>query len=182
MNSSLAFMIDEATARKRGPVRPPLKTAKAGTLVASLGPGADSGLIPEVGLIAVSACMQDIAAFAWRLAHSEAPIILIEGERGTGRETVARAIHYQSRRRDRPVTQQKNEVDPGSQARRAARKNGRDETNQHRETRRFSGGRETGCGARAVPPRPGHRESRFARHRCGIVPHRRRNFRHLHAL
>src|SRR6476659_8620633 len=40
--------------------------------------------------------------FVQKIAASEASTILIQGESGTGKDLVAKAIHYQSARKDKP--------------------------------------------------------------------------------
>jgi two-component system response regulator HydG len=57
------------------------------------------------GLIAVSTAMQQVASLVERAARSRAPV-LIEGETGTGKEVIARAIHARSARRDAPFVVQ----------------------------------------------------------------------------
>jgi len=52
-------------------------------------------------VIGQSAAFKAMLAAVERLAPYEVPV-LIEGETGTGKELVARAIHYRSRRRDQP--------------------------------------------------------------------------------
>ncbi len=52
-------------------------------------------------LIGKSAAMEDVLKLAGRVAESDATV-LIQGESGTGKELIARAIHYNSRRKDKP--------------------------------------------------------------------------------
>ena len=54
------------------------------------------------GLIGRSVAMRELFALCARVAPSDAPVI-IEGETGTGKELVARAIHQRSRRAGRPL-------------------------------------------------------------------------------
>jgi two-component system nitrogen regulation response regulator GlnG len=54
-------------------------------------------------LVGTSPAMIETFKTIGRVAASEASV-LIRGESGTGKELVARAIHYHSRRRDRPFT------------------------------------------------------------------------------
>jgi two-component system response regulator AtoC len=42
-------------------------------------------------------------ALARKVAASEASSVLLQGESGTGKDLVAKAIHYGSRRSERPV-------------------------------------------------------------------------------
>ena len=52
-----------------------------------------------------SAVMEQVRTMIGRLATSEATTVLIEGESGSGKEVVARAIHFQSARAERPFLQ-----------------------------------------------------------------------------
>jgi two-component system response regulator AtoC len=53
-------------------------------------------------VIAVSRKMSDLMGFVHKVAASEASTILIQGESGTGKDLIAKAIHYQSSRQDKP--------------------------------------------------------------------------------
>ena len=53
-------------------------------------------------VIGVSRKMTELMKFVRKVAASEASTILIQGESGTGKDLVAKAIHYQSGRKDRP--------------------------------------------------------------------------------
>jgi DNA-binding NtrC family response regulator len=53
-------------------------------------------------VIGVSRKMTELMKFVSKIAISEASTILIQGESGTGKDLVAKAIHYQSNRRDKP--------------------------------------------------------------------------------
>jgi two-component system response regulator AtoC len=53
-------------------------------------------------VIAESQSMRDVMNFARRVAASEATTILLEGENGTGKDLVAKTIHYQSLRQTEP--------------------------------------------------------------------------------
>jgi two-component system response regulator AtoC len=53
-------------------------------------------------VIAVSPLMRDVMSFVKRVAASEATTILLEGENGTGKDLVAKTLHYQSARRAEP--------------------------------------------------------------------------------
>ncbi len=59
------------------------------------------GTEAEPPLIAESGAMQEVAALVAKVAPTNVPV-LIDGEPGTGKESVARAIHRQSPRADRP--------------------------------------------------------------------------------
>jgi len=53
-------------------------------------------------VIGVSAKMAELLGFVNKVAASEATTILVQGESGTGKDLIAKAIHYQSRRQDKP--------------------------------------------------------------------------------
>src|SRR6516162_2863719 len=53
-------------------------------------------------VVAVSAKMIELMNFVEKVAASSATTILIQGESGTGKDLIAKAIHYQSRRQDKP--------------------------------------------------------------------------------
>jgi DNA-binding NtrC family response regulator len=60
---------------------------------------------PAEAAIGGSALMEQVRGMIGRLALSDATTVLIEGESGAGKEVVARAIHFQSARADRPFLQ-----------------------------------------------------------------------------
>jgi DNA-binding NtrC family response regulator len=53
-------------------------------------------------VVGVSRKMTELMNFVRKVAASEATTILIQGESGTGKDLVAKAIHYQSARQERP--------------------------------------------------------------------------------
>ena len=53
-------------------------------------------------VIGVSAKMTELMNFVRKVAASEASTILIQGESGTGKDLIAKAIHYESSRQDKP--------------------------------------------------------------------------------
>src|SRR5665811_199821 len=53
-------------------------------------------------VIGVSQKMCDLLGFVNKVAASEATTILVQGESGTGKDLIAKAIHYQSRRQEKP--------------------------------------------------------------------------------
>ncbi|MBZ5541301.1 MAG: sigma-54 dependent transcriptional regulator [Acidobacteriia bacterium] len=53
-------------------------------------------------VIGVSRKMTELMKFVRKIAASEASTILIQGESGTGKDLIAKAIHYDSSRKDRP--------------------------------------------------------------------------------
>jgi DNA-binding NtrC family response regulator len=53
-------------------------------------------------VVGVSGKMTELMSFVRKVAASEATTILIQGESGTGKDLIAKAIHYESRRQDKP--------------------------------------------------------------------------------
>ncbi len=53
-------------------------------------------------VIAVSRKMSELMGFVRKVASSEATTILIQGESGTGKDLIAKSIHYESSRQGRP--------------------------------------------------------------------------------
>jgi DNA-binding NtrC family response regulator len=53
-------------------------------------------------VIGVSLKITELMKFVFKVAASEATTILVQGESGTGKDLVAKAIHYRSRRAERP--------------------------------------------------------------------------------
>jgi DNA-binding NtrC family response regulator len=53
-------------------------------------------------VVAVSPKMTELMSFVQKVASSEATTILIQGESGTGKDLVAKTIHYESSRQDGP--------------------------------------------------------------------------------
>jgi DNA-binding NtrC family response regulator len=56
-------------------------------------------------IVGGSAVMEQVRTMIGRLAASDTTTVLVEGESGSGKEVVARAIHFQSARADRPFLQ-----------------------------------------------------------------------------
>ena len=56
-------------------------------------------------IVGGSAAVEQVRSMIGRLAGSDTTTVLIEGESGAGKEVVARAIHFESGRRDRPFLQ-----------------------------------------------------------------------------
>jgi len=56
-------------------------------------------------LVGRSAAIEQVRTMAARLAGSDATTLLIEGESGSGKEVVARAVHFGSARAERPFLQ-----------------------------------------------------------------------------
>jgi len=53
-------------------------------------------------VVGTSAKMAELMAFVRKVAASEATTILIQGESGTGKDLIAKAIHYESARQEKP--------------------------------------------------------------------------------
>ena len=53
-------------------------------------------------IISVSPKMTELMNFVRKVASCEASTILIQGESGTGKDLIAKALHYESARRDKP--------------------------------------------------------------------------------
>ena len=53
-------------------------------------------------VIGVSEKMAELLGFVNKVAASEATTILVQGESGTGKDLISKAIHYQSRRQEKP--------------------------------------------------------------------------------
>ena len=61
------------------------------------------GIVPRRREIIVeSEPMKEVMAFVRRIASSEAVTILLEGESGTGKDLIAKTLHYESTRRAEP--------------------------------------------------------------------------------
>ncbi len=58
--------------------------------------------LPEGGIIGQSPCFKEVLTQISQVSRTDAPV-LIEGETGTGKELVARAIHEESQRKNRPM-------------------------------------------------------------------------------
>ncbi len=56
-------------------------------------------------LVGKSAAVEQVRNMVARLASSEATTVLIEGESGSGKEVVARSVHFESSRAERPFLQ-----------------------------------------------------------------------------
>jgi hypothetical protein len=54
-------------------------------------------------VIAESQAMRDLLAFVRKVAASEVVSVLIEGENGTGKDLIAKTLHYQSLRQSGPL-------------------------------------------------------------------------------
>ncbi|HLB05250.1 MAG TPA: sigma-54 dependent transcriptional regulator [Thermodesulfobacteriota bacterium] len=53
-------------------------------------------------IIGISTHIQGILSMVKKISASEASTVLIQGESGTGKELIAKALHYESSRRERP--------------------------------------------------------------------------------
>jgi len=63
------------------------------------------GANPLDVIVGASAPMEQVRSMIGRLAQSDTTTVLIEGESGSGKEVVARAIHFESARAERPFMQ-----------------------------------------------------------------------------
>ncbi len=70
--------------------------------VASIKEITDEGPSQRSEVIAESQGMRDVLHFVRRIAASEASTVLLEGENGTGKDLVAKTLHYQSLRQAEP--------------------------------------------------------------------------------
>jgi transcriptional regulator with PAS, ATPase and Fis domain len=71
-------------------------------VVATIRPLPEKAAPQTCTVIAESALMLEILKFVGRIAASEAATILLDGESGTGKDLVAKSLHYQSLRRSEP--------------------------------------------------------------------------------
>src|SRR6202008_4958442 len=53
-------------------------------------------------VVSVSSKMTELMSFVRKVAASEATTILIQGESGTGKDLIAKSIHYESNRQEKP--------------------------------------------------------------------------------
>ena len=53
-------------------------------------------------VVAVSPKMTELMSFVKKVAASEATTILVQGESGTGKDLIAKTIHYESSRQEKP--------------------------------------------------------------------------------
>ncbi len=81
-----------------------IATARTRREIATLSADRRGGGSTEA-LVGSSSAMEQVRTITGRLAASDTTTVLIEGESGAGKEVVARAIHYQSARADRPFMQ-----------------------------------------------------------------------------
>jgi DNA-binding NtrC family response regulator len=76
-------------------------TALPGNGVPSTRPKSRSGVSFE-DVVSVSPKMTELMHFVKKVASCEASTILIQGESGTGKDLIAKILHYESSRRDKP--------------------------------------------------------------------------------
>ena len=77
----------------------------------------DNGIdLGSFKMIAVSAAMKQLLAFARRVAQSEVSTILLEGESGTGKDVLAQFLHYYGRRHEGPFVALELRRHPGNAA------------------------------------------------------------------
>jgi len=82
-----------------------LATARTRRQIAALTAERKQGAEAIGALVGKSAAIEQVRSMASRLAASDATTVLIEGESGSGKEVVARAVHFGSARADRPFLQ-----------------------------------------------------------------------------
>ncbi|GEJ58245.1 sigma-54-dependent transcriptional regulator [Anaeromyxobacter diazotrophicus] len=82
-----------------------LQTARTRRQIAALTSERKSGNAVLGALVGRSGAMESIRSMVSRLAASDATTVLIEGESGAGKEVVARAVHFESARAEKPFMQ-----------------------------------------------------------------------------
>jgi len=82
-----------------------LQTARTRRQIAALTSERKNGTAALGALVGRSISMESIRSMVSRLAASDATTVLIEGESGAGKEVVARAIHFESARAEKPFMQ-----------------------------------------------------------------------------
>jgi len=82
-----------------------LTTARTRRQIATLTAERKSNASALGALVGGSPAMEQVRSMVGRLAGSDATTVLVEGESGAGKEVVARAIHFESGRADRPFLQ-----------------------------------------------------------------------------
>ncbi len=82
-----------------------LQTARTRRQIAALTAERKNGAAALAALVGRSASMEGIRNMVSRLAASDATTVLIEGESGAGKEVVARAVHFESGRAEKPFMQ-----------------------------------------------------------------------------
>jgi len=82
-----------------------LQSAQTRRQIAALTSERKSGAGAVFALVGSSALVDGLRAMVTRLAASDATTVLVEGESGSGKEVVARAIHFESARAEKPFMQ-----------------------------------------------------------------------------
>ncbi|HUK66353.1 MAG TPA: sigma-54 dependent transcriptional regulator [Anaeromyxobacteraceae bacterium] len=82
-----------------------LQAARTRRQIAALTSERKSGGATLCALVGGSVAMEGLRAMVARLAASDATTVLVEGESGSGKEVVARAIHFESARAEKPFMQ-----------------------------------------------------------------------------
>ncbi len=81
-----------------------IATARSRRQIAALS-GARRSTSALDAIVGASSTMEQVRTMIGRLAQSDTTTVLIEGESGSGKEVVARAIHFQGARAERPFLQ-----------------------------------------------------------------------------
>jgi DNA-binding NtrC family response regulator len=81
-----------------------IATARTRRQIATLATGNRNASALEA-IVGESAAMEQVRTMIGRLSASDTTTVLIEGESGSGKEVVARAIHFRSGRAERPFMQ-----------------------------------------------------------------------------
>ncbi len=82
-----------------------LATTRTRRQIAALTAERRGGADALAAIVGRSASVEQVRSMSARLAAAEATTVLVEGESGSGKEVVARAIHFASARADRPFMQ-----------------------------------------------------------------------------
>ena len=82
-----------------------ISTTRTRREIAALGADRRGASCALQAIVGGSSAMEQLRTMIGRLATSEATTVLVEGESGSGKEVVARAIHLQSARAERPFMQ-----------------------------------------------------------------------------
>jgi len=98
--AKLGMLLERATAERR-------KDSALAYYRARDGEGADLSTLrgESPGMLRLHAMLRQLLRSEQRLLDGEAPAVLVRGETGTGKELVARALHFNGPRRERPFVE-----------------------------------------------------------------------------